>query len=64
LYDRYEEYGLQILGFPCNQFLGQEPDPNPVIKKTAAEKFGVKFPLMDKIDVNGPNTCPVFQYLR
>ena len=64
MYTRYEQYGLQIVGFPCNQFLRQEPGTNAQIKKTAEEKFKVKFPLMDKIKVNGPETHPVFQYLR
>ena len=60
----YEPYGLQILAFPCNQFLKQEPHPNHIIKRDASEKYGVKFPIMDKVLVNGPETHDVFMYLR
>jgi len=52
------------LGFPCNQFGEQEPDPEPVIKKFVTEKYNVTFPMFSKIEVNGPNTHPVYQFLK
>lgn len=64
LYKQYEDKGLQIIAFPCSQFLNQEPKPNSEIKRDVESKFGVSFPLMDKCDVNGPEAHPVFRYLR
>jgi glutathione peroxidase len=55
---------LQIIAFPCSQFLNQESKPNAAIKRDINKRFGVNFPLMDKIDVNGVNAHPVFRYLR
>ena len=52
------------MGFPCNQFGGQEPADEGTIKKFASEKFGVTFPMFSKVDVNGVNTHPVYQYLK
>ena len=59
----FGDKGLRILGFPCNQFWKQEPGTNAEIKEFA-EAFGVKFPLFAKTDVNGPDTCEVYKYLR
>jgi glutathione peroxidase len=56
--------GLEILAFPCNQFMAQEPKCEEDIKKFARGSFEVKFRLFSKIDVNGPNTHEVFKYLR
>ena len=64
LYKKYEAKGLVILGFPCNQFGGQEPGTNAEIKQFAQGKYGVQFPLFSKIDVNGPNAIDVYKYLR
>ena len=64
LYKRYSESGLQIIGFPSGQFLNQEEDTNEAIKKVSTEKYKVRFPLMDKCDVNGPNAHQVFKWLR
>ena len=64
LYKKYSDAGLQIVGFPCSQFLNQEPDPNEKIKSTVRKKYGVTFPLSDKVDVNGPDAHPVFKFLR
>ena len=56
--------GLKIIAFPCNQFKEQEPGTNEEIKKGVAEKFGVKFQMMSKIDVNGQHVHPVYAWLR
>jgi len=54
LYSKYQKKGLVILGFPCNQFNGQEPGDNKEIKQFAKSK-GADFPMMSKIEVNGAN---------
>lgn len=59
----YAARGLRILGFPCNQFGKQEPDPEPVIKQFA-DGYGVKFDMFAKINVNGSNALPVYKYLK
>lgn len=56
--------GLQILAFPCNQFGGQEPGTPAEIDRFARGKYGAQFPVLAKIDVNGPDAHPIFQYLR
>lgn len=56
--------GLTILAFPCNQFGGQEPGNNEEIKSFCELTYQVSFPLMDKIEVNGTNTHPVYQWLK
>jgi len=53
-----------VLAFPCNQFGRQEPDSEAVIKKYVTENFGVTFPMMSKVEVNGPNVHPVFSYMK
>ncbi|KMZ67417.1 Glutathione Peroxidase [Zostera marina] len=64
LYDTYKEQGLEVLAFPCNQFGGQEPGTNPEIKQFACTKFKADFPIFDKVDVNGPNTAPIYKFLK
>jgi len=64
LYKKYHDAGLEILGIPCNQFGQQEPANNATIKKFAQEKFGVSFPLLEKVEVNGANAHPLFAYLK
>jgi glutathione peroxidase len=64
LYDKYKSQGLVILGFPCNQFGGQEPGTENEIKQFCSSKFGVNFPLFAKIDVNGVNTAPLYYFLK
>mmetsp|Transcript_27789 Transcript_27789/g.37124 ORF Transcript_27789/g.37124 Transcript_27789/m.37124 type:complete len:84 (+) Transcript_27789:251-502(+) len=64
LHQRYEQAGLQVIGFPCGQFLNQEETTNEKIKKVTIEKFNVRFPLMDKVLVNGPEAHEVFKWLR
>lgn len=63
LYDRYREEGLEILGFPCNQFANQEPHGNDEIHAICKLNYGVTFPIFAKIDVNGRAAHPLYQYL-
>jgi glutathione peroxidase len=63
LYDKYASRGVAVLGFPCNQFGGQEPGGSTDIKSFCETRFGVSFPLFEKIDVNGANAHPLFAYL-
>jgi len=64
LYEKYRDKGLVVLGFPCDQFAHQEPLSDDVMETTCQLNFGVTFPLFSKIEVNGPNTHPVFRYLK
>jgi glutathione peroxidase len=64
LYEKYRDKGLVVLGFPCNQFGGQEPLANEVMEATCQLNHGVTFPLFQKIEVNGPGTHPIFGYLK
>ncbi|KAJ4707761.1 Glutathione peroxidase [Melia azedarach] len=64
IYEKYKTQGFEILAFPCNQFGGQEPGSNPEIKQFACTRFKAEFPIFDKVDVNGPNTVPVYQFLK
>lgn len=64
LYKKYKDKGLEILAFPCNQFLGQEPGNNQDIKKFCSGTYDVTFPLFDKIDVNGENEAPLYTFLK
>jgi glutathione peroxidase len=60
LQDKYGEKGFTVLGFPCNQFAGQEPGTNEEIKQFCSTNYNVSFPLFDKIVVNGPNRNPLY----
>ena len=64
LYQAYKELGFEILAFPCNQFLGQEPGTNEEILEFCKGTFDVTFPLFDKIDVNGKNESPLYTFLK
>ena len=64
LYQKYKDQGLVILGFPCDQFAGQEPGSNEEIAEFCRINHGVTFPLMAKTEVNGPNAEPVFEFLK
>jgi glutathione peroxidase len=64
LYLKYKDQGLEILAFPCNQFLGQEPGSNEEIQSFCSLNYKVTFPLFDKIDVNGENESPLYTYLK
>jgi glutathione peroxidase len=62
-YTKYNDKGFVILGFPCNQFGGQEPGSNEEIKQFCSSKYFVTFPLFDKIEVNGANRHPLYELL-
>ena len=64
LYQKYKDQGLEILAFPCNQFLGQEPGTNDEIQSFCSLTYNVTFPIFDKIDVNGENESPLYTYLK
>ncbi|MEK4027981.1 MULTISPECIES: glutathione peroxidase [Bacillaceae] len=64
LYVRYREAGLEILGFPCNQFGEQEPGSNEEAAEFCQLNYGVTFPVFSKVEVNGEQADPLFQYLR
>ncbi|MDX1695628.1 MAG: glutathione peroxidase [Ketobacteraceae bacterium] len=64
LYKKYKDKGLEILGFPCNQFGQQEPGNEEQITEFCELNFGVTFPLFKKIDVNGPEAHPLYKHLK
>ncbi|MBN2893485.1 MAG: glutathione peroxidase [Bacteroidales bacterium] len=64
LHEKYSNQGLAILGFPCNQFLSQEPGTEKEIQAFCTLNFGVKFDMFSKIDVNGENTHALYKYLK
>ncbi|KAI8836109.1 peroxiredoxin [Chytridium lagenaria] len=64
LYKTYQAQGLEILGFPCNQFGAQEPGTAEEIVEFCSRTYGVSFPLTAKVDVNGPNETPVYKFLK
>ena len=64
IYKNYQKDGLVILGFPCNQFGGQEPGSNEQIQEFCRMNHGVTFPVLAKIEVNGDDTAPVYQWLK
>lgn len=64
LYTRYKDKGLVILGFPCNQFGGQEPGDSEQIGAFCQKNYGVDFPIFAKVEVNGDGAHPLYQYLK
>ncbi len=60
LYDRHRAAGLVVLGFPCNQFRGQEPGSDEEIQSFCSSTYGVDFPIFSKIEVNGPGRHPLY----
>lgn len=64
LYKKYKAQGFEIIGFPCDQFGGQEPGDDSEIEQFCQLNFGVTFPLSTKIQVNGDNTHPIFEVLK
>lgn len=64
LYEKYKDKGLVILGFPCNQFGKQDPGSNEAISEFCELNYGVTFPMFQKIEVNGDQAHPLFQYLK
>lgn len=63
IYNKFENQGFAVLGFPCNQFGQQEPGTASEIQSFCETRFGVTFPLFEKVDVNGSNAHPLFKYL-
>ncbi len=64
LYKDYKDRGLVILGFPSNQFANQEPGDDKSIAEGCVLNYGVSFPMFSKVDVNGPEAHPIYQFLK
>jgi glutathione peroxidase len=64
LYEKYQDQGLEVLGFPCNQFGAQEPGTNEEVKSFCDLNYNVSFNMFDKIDVNGSDASPLFKFLK
>jgi len=64
LHEKYKHLGFSVLGFPCNQFGNQEPGSESEIKSFCETNYAVTFPLFAKVDVNGPNAHPLYQFLK
>ncbi len=62
-YQKYKSRGVVVLGFPCNQFMSQEPGTEVEIKEFCTSKFNVTFPMFSKVDVKGTNQAPLYKYL-
>lgn len=63
LYEMYKDKNFIILGFPCNQFMGQEPGSNTEIMEFCQKNYGVTFPMFEKVDVKGADQSPIYQWL-
>ena len=63
LYEKYKDQGLEVLGFPCNQFGGQDPGSNEQIGEFCQKNYGVSFAMFSKVDVKGPEAHAIFRYL-
>ena len=63
LYEKYKPQGLEILGFPCNQFGGQDPGTNKEIGAFCQRNYGVNFPMFAKVDLKGPEAHAIFRFL-
>ena len=64
LYADLKDQGVEVLGFPCNQFKNQDPADDQAISEFCSLNYGVDFPMFSKIDVNGPDAHPLFQHLK
>lgn len=64
LHEAHADEGLAVLGFPCNQFGGQEPGSSEEIQEFCKVRFGVTFPLHERVEVNGPDAHPLFEHLK
>ncbi|RCI05702.1 hypothetical protein CU098_001928 [Rhizopus stolonifer] len=64
LYNKYKDQGFELIGVPCNQFLNQEPGTNEEILELCQRKYDVNFPLLEKMDVNGDSTSPLYRFLK
>jgi glutathione peroxidase len=63
LFERYQDRGLEVLGFPCNQFAGQEPGTDAEVKSFCETRYSVTFPLFSKVEVNGAGRAPLYAWL-
>ena len=63
VYEKYKDQGFEVLGFPCNQFGGQDPGSNDEIGAFCQRNYGVDFPIFAKVDVKGPEAHAIFRYL-
>lgn len=64
MYEEYHSKGLEIFGFPCNQFGAQEPWSEDKIVEFVKKQFNVKFPMFSKVEVNGVNACDLYKYMK
>lgn len=64
LYNKYKDKGLEILAFPCNQFLKQEPGTSEEAEQFACTRYKAEYPIFKKVRVNGPDTAPVYKFLK
>ncbi|KAK8285438.1 hypothetical protein E1A91_D08G225600v1 [Gossypium mustelinum] len=64
LYNKYKDQGLEILAFPCNQFLSQEPGTSQDAQEFACTRYKAEYPIFQKVHVNGPKTEPVYKFLK
>jgi glutathione peroxidase len=64
LYEKYKDRGLEVLGFPCNQFGKQDPGSNDEITEFCQLNYGVSFPMFGKVEVNGSDADPLFKHLK
>ncbi|KAF3631838.1 putative phospholipid hydroperoxide glutathione peroxidase [Capsicum baccatum] len=64
LYTKYKDKGFEVLAFPCNQFLNQEPGTSEEAQQFACTRFKAEYPIFQKVRVNGPDTAPVYQFLK
>ncbi|KAL8522907.1 hypothetical protein ACS0TY_013021 [Phlomoides rotata] len=64
LYSQYKDKGLEILAFPCNQFLNQEPGSSQEAEHVACTRFKAEYPIFQKVKVNGSNAAPVYKFLK
>ncbi|QDZ30356.1 glutathione peroxidase [Noviherbaspirillum sp. UKPF54] len=64
VYQQFKDKGVEVLGFPCNQFAGQEPGTAEEIGAFCEKNYGVTFPLFEKIDVNGDDAHPLYKHLK
>ncbi|XP_022155674.1 probable glutathione peroxidase 5 [Momordica charantia] len=64
LYSKYKDKGFEILAFPCNQFLNQEPGSSQEAQEFACTRFKAEYPIFQKVSVNGPDTAPVYKFLK
>jgi glutathione peroxidase len=63
LYEKYADRGFAVLGFPSNQFANQDPGSNAEIGAFCVQNYGVSFPMMEKIEVNGPGAAPLYKWM-